>query len=357
MSFATSDTIWSMPQAFIWADQEALQQLNKDELSVLVKAQQKKWPKKTFNKHTTKKDDIITELLRPENGFTTDWPLVHAHQMVVSPSVPPTTVTPLVLGLATSTASMRAPSTPTQTMPLVETHIKQCKSLKSLLLTMSDACLENGERTPWKSINKFGLVMLQLQDEQSKLGLTIKTILHSFLANIAFGIIRMMSNGWFQNFTKKRNHRLDNPDIVLHWAFAAKVTEDYHLKISGAPGSSTICIFLPVIQEALGVGETTLAQAIEATKILQIFGEHGTHPAAAVIVEVQSLLQMLDEGAHGFKICANTSLPPIVVWKPFIDHHLPFELMGYMNWEEKEWRELVRGFGDGVRGSEWGQCT
>ncbi len=46
----------------------------------------------------------------------------------------------------------------------------------------------------------------------------------------------------FKDFIEKRNRRLNNPDVVLHWAFATRVTEDYHLKMSGAPGSSTVSI-------------------------------------------------------------------------------------------------------------------
>lgn len=48
----------------------------------------------------------------------------------------------------------------------------------------------------------------------------------------------------FDDFIHNHNRRLDNSNIVLHWAFASSVVDDFHLKPSGAPGSSNVSISL-----------------------------------------------------------------------------------------------------------------
>ncbi|KAF4572387.1 hypothetical protein EYR36_006886 [Pleurotus pulmonarius] len=69
----------------------------------------------------------------------------------------------------------------------------------------------------------------------------------------------------YDEFIQNRNRRLDNPDLIVHWAFAADVLAEFHHKVSGASGRR---ITKAAIQTALGVGETTLSQAIEATRLI-----------------------------------------------------------------------------------------
>ncbi|TFK58253.1 hypothetical protein BDN72DRAFT_906920 [Pluteus cervinus] len=107
---------------------------------------------------------------------------------------------------------------------------------------------------------------------------------------------------WLQNEVKNKAewaqfraafHRpLQNSEIVFAWQFAYNIHEQYKPTtfISQLPSTSQrpprVKITKEAIQSALQVGETWLTEAIEAMKIIAIYGSDGTNPNPDVIQEL-----------------------------------------------------------------------
>jgi hypothetical protein len=89
----------------------------------------------------------------------------------------------------------------------------------------------------------------------------------------------------YENFIKAKHHTQQNQNVAQSWKFAASFSETYYKQTHPFPLTNNK-IKTGDLYEALGVKETWLSQAREATRILRVFGEDGTHPAEDVITEV-----------------------------------------------------------------------
>ncbi|KAJ3833746.1 hypothetical protein F5878DRAFT_698827 [Lentinula raphanica] len=90
----------------------------------------------------------------------------------------------------------------------------------------------------------------------------------------------------FENFQSSRCHRLANPDIAIHWAFAAEFSESMFRKKCEVTG---LTITKKVIAKVLGLGETSLATAEEGHDLIGIYGSGGSHEAQEVINAIEGM--------------------------------------------------------------------
>ncbi|KAJ3711899.1 hypothetical protein C8R42DRAFT_713847 [Lentinula raphanica] len=88
----------------------------------------------------------------------------------------------------------------------------------------------------------------------------------------------------FKEFQESRCHRLSNPDIVEHWAFAANLSETKFRTKCEVTG---LTITKKVIAKVLGLGETSLATAEEGHNLIALYGMGGSHEAQEVIDAVE----------------------------------------------------------------------
>ncbi|KAJ3764699.1 hypothetical protein FB446DRAFT_795833 [Lentinula raphanica] len=88
----------------------------------------------------------------------------------------------------------------------------------------------------------------------------------------------------FEEFQTSRCHRLSNPDIAAHWAFAAEFSESKFRKKCAVTG---LTITKKVIATVLGLGETSLATAEEGHDLVTLYGSGGTHEAPEVVSAIE----------------------------------------------------------------------
>ncbi|KJA16781.1 hypothetical protein HYPSUDRAFT_206782 [Hypholoma sublateritium FD-334 SS-4] len=87
-------------------------------------------------------------------------------------------------------------------------------------------------------------------------------------------------------FSSMRHRPLQNREAVKSWEFAARFSEQYFKKTHQFQSYKQKKIKKSDIYTALDIKETSLGDAEEATQIIQIFGEDGSHPAQDVINEI-----------------------------------------------------------------------
>ncbi|KAJ6628420.1 hypothetical protein B0H10DRAFT_1778157, partial [Mycena sp. CBHHK59/15] len=84
----------------------------------------------------------------------------------------------------------------------------------------------------------------------------------------------------YSEFEEHRRKVQQNPGVVASWKFMALVSDTYFRQPSHITNKK---IQKQSIQQALGVGSTSLAEAENAVRILKHYGEGGSSPAQAVI--------------------------------------------------------------------------
>ncbi|KAF9524380.1 hypothetical protein CPB83DRAFT_838939 [Crepidotus variabilis] len=89
----------------------------------------------------------------------------------------------------------------------------------------------------------------------------------------------------YQLFADSRSRVLQNPDIVRVWKFADDFHHEHHRKTHDTP-SGTARITKQIIQEALDIRETSLADALNGMKLIKLYGAGGTDEADDVVKEL-----------------------------------------------------------------------
>ncbi|KAJ7895217.1 hypothetical protein B0H14DRAFT_3634951 [Mycena olivaceomarginata] len=92
----------------------------------------------------------------------------------------------------------------------------------------------------------------------------------------------------YEDYVNHRRKVQQNTGVVASWEFIALVSRTYFGQPSHITGGRrTKKIKKKSIQDALGIGSTSLAEAENAARILKRYGEGGTDPAQAVINRVR----------------------------------------------------------------------
>ncbi|KAF9525464.1 hypothetical protein CPB83DRAFT_838193 [Crepidotus variabilis] len=89
----------------------------------------------------------------------------------------------------------------------------------------------------------------------------------------------------YQLFVDSRSRVLQNPDIVRVWKFTDDFHHEHHRKTHDTP-SGTARITKQMIQEALDIRETSLADALNGMKLIKLYGSGGTDEAGDVVKEL-----------------------------------------------------------------------
>ncbi|KAJ7433782.1 hypothetical protein FB451DRAFT_1313225, partial [Mycena latifolia] len=108
-------------------------------------------------------------------------------------------------------------------------------------------------------------------------------------------IEQLKSFSGYEDFKSNQRKVQANPGVVRSWNFIANFSARYYKQVSHVQGRRKIQ--KQSIYKALGLGSTAIAEAENAARILNIYGDNGTSPAQAVIDRV-NLIEDPPKGAR-----------------------------------------------------------
>ncbi|KAJ7431159.1 hypothetical protein FB451DRAFT_443183 [Mycena latifolia] len=108
-------------------------------------------------------------------------------------------------------------------------------------------------------------------------------------------IEQLKSFSGYEDFRSNQRKVQANPRVVKSWKFISNFSARYYKQVSHVQGRRKIQ--KQSVYKALGLGSTAIAEAENAARILNIYGDNGTSPAQAVIDRV-NLVEDPPKGAR-----------------------------------------------------------
>ncbi|KAJ7476528.1 hypothetical protein FB451DRAFT_1396775 [Mycena latifolia] len=109
----------------------------------------------------------------------------------------------------------------------------------------------------------------------------------------------------YETFHSNQGKVLQNLDRVEYWKFAAEVSHIF-FKASWPAEIASFKISKTAIEKALGIGATTLSDAITMTRIIQTYTADGPNQSAEVVAEVTKSGELVVPGAGALKLFLQT---------------------------------------------------